>query len=119
MPYVRTLRDRVEKFTAKVVADTVRDRFSQVESIAKSRVAEGMGPMVSIRELVRGILEAEGVPVGQHAVYYSFAFKIASKAFSHSGPALEKEVEGWKAYWVTANGADPAVLDKIIKLILG
>lgn len=119
MPFVRTLRDRVEKFSAKAVPDVVRDRFGQVETIAELRVAEGMGPVVTIRELVRKVIETEGVPTGQQAIYYSFAMKIASKAFSHSGPTLEKEVEGWKAYWVTANGADPTILDKIVKLIVG
>ena len=119
MPYVRTLRDRVEKFSAKMVSDVVRDRFSQVQSIASLRVAEGMSPVVSVRELVRKVIESEGVPTGDHAIYYAFAFMAVSKAFSHSGPTLEKELEGLKAYFVTANGADPAILDKILRIIIG
>jgi len=119
MPYVRTLRDRVQKFSIKVVGDIVRDRFAQVEGIAKGRIAEGSAPVVAVRELVRKILEEEGIPTGYHAVYYSFALKAVSKALSHSGPTLVKEIEGLKAMWVTAHGADPAILDKIAKLIVG
>jgi len=119
MPFVRTLRDRVEKFSTKVVSDVVRDRFTQVETIAKGRVAEGLSPVVNIRELTRKILEEAGVPSGQHAVYYSYAFKAASKALSHSGETLNKELEGLKAMWVTAYGADPTIIDKIIKLVTG
>lgn len=119
MPFVRTLKDRVEKFSAKMVADVVRARFEQVQAIASARVAEGMGPVVTIRELTRKVIEEAGVPDGDHAIYYAFAFKAASKAFSHSGPTLQKELEGLKAYFVTAHGADPAILDRIIRLILG
>jgi len=118
MPYVRTLRDRVEKFSAKVVAETVGARFGQVESIAKGRMLQGTSVMVTIREQTRNILEKEGVPAGNHAIYYSFAFKLASKAFSHSGGTLLKIAEGLKSWWVNTHGADPTILDKIINLII-
>ncbi|MEO2151436.1 MAG: hypothetical protein ABGW50_02110 [Thermococcus sp.] len=118
MPIVKTLRDRVEKYSAKFDANVIQNRLTQVESLAKARYTEAVATFTAIRELVRKILESAGVPAGQHAVYYSFAFKIASKAQKHELTTLTNTIEGLKAYWVAANGADPAILDKIANLVL-
>ena len=118
MPIVKTLADRTEKFRAKTAPDRVGGRYGAVKEIAGKRYIEGAGVITAVRERVRDILEREGVPAGQHGVYFAFAFKLASKALSHAGPTLEKIATGLKQ-WYIAKGCDPAILDKIINLILG
>jgi hypothetical protein len=39
--------------------------------------------------------------------------------FSHTGATLNKEIVGLKNMWVTAYGADAAILDMIVTAILG
>jgi len=118
VPIVKTLADRVEKFRAKTPPDQTGARYGAVKELARGRFIEGAGVIAAVRERVRDILEREGVPAALHGVYYAFAFRLASKALSHSGAALDAVAAGLKA-WFTAKGADPAVLDKIAGLITG
>ncbi len=118
MPIVKSLSDRVEKFKAKTAADRVGTRYGAVKDLAVSRYLDNTGDLVAVRERARKILESEGIPTGTHGVYYAFVFKAISAAQSHSGPALEKVIEGLKQRFV-AKGADPAILDKLANLIVG
>jgi len=118
MPIVKTLADRVEKFKAKTPPDQTGARYGAVKDVAVTRYIEGSGVITAVRERVRNILESKGVPAGFHGVYYAFAFKLASKALSHEGPALEAIAEGLKQMFI-AKGADPAILDEIANLIIG
>jgi len=116
MPLVKTLSDRVQKYVAKTPPDVTGTRYGDSKPIALRRFAEGVGTITYIRELVRNLLETKGVPSGLHGMYYAFAFKLVKANYSHTGAALDKIKEGLKA-WFVAKGADPAILDEIVKLV--
>jgi len=116
MPLVRTLGDRVEKFRAKTAPDRVGGRYEAAKELARVRFTENVSTTREIVERARNILESLGVPVGIHGIYYAFVLRLASMAQAHSGAALQKVVDGLKA-WFVAKGADPAVLDKLAKLV--
>ncbi len=118
MPLVKTLSDRIQKFSAKTAPDRVGARYGAVKDLAVNRYIDNMADFTAVRERARGILESEGVPAGFHGVYYAFIFKLMKAAQSHSGATLRKVVEGLKQVY-TAKGADPAVLDKLVGLVLG
>ncbi|RLE65536.1 MAG: hypothetical protein DRJ38_03560 [Thermoprotei archaeon] len=118
MPLVKTLSDRVQKFTAKTPADVTGTRYGAVKDLAVNRYIEGAGIFYAVRERVRDILEREGVPATVHGIYYAFALQLTRYALSHYGPELEKIAEGLKLRFV-GKGADPAILDKIANLIVG
>jgi len=118
MPIVKTLTDRVQKFSAKTPADQTGTRYGAVKTLATNRYIEGAGIFYAVRERVRDILEREAVPAAIHGIYFAFAFQLTKKALSHSGAELEAIAEGLKQRFV-GKGADPAVLDKIANLIIG
>ena len=119
MPLVKGLRDRVDKFTAKTPADQTGARYGAVKDIAVGRFTEWASGPVEFRELVRNVLESEGVPAGQQGMYYAFAFKCRKALFSHSGPTLKAVINGLINDFTTGKGADPAILKKIATMILG
>ena len=117
MPVPRSLSDRVKKYTAKYNPDTIKTRLTQVQQIAEDRLLDALPWVVTIREATRNILESTGVPAGLHAVYYSFAMRAASKAMQHTGETLDQILNGMMDRWVTAFGADPAILEQIANLV--
>lgn len=117
MPIVKTLSDRVEKFKAKTAPDRVATRYGAVAELAQKRYLEGVAGLRSLVDLAKKILESEGVPPGQEGVYFAFVLKAASKAQKHVGATLQRFIEGLKARFVGL-GADPAILDKLAKLII-
>jgi len=118
MPIVKTLADRVDKFTKKTPPDQTGTRYGAVKDLAVGRFIEGAGLISAIRERARIVLESEGVPSGDHGVYYAFVQKALSYAMSHSGQTLAKIIEGLKS-WFTSKGCDPSVLEKLASLITG
>ena len=120
MPFVRKIADRLEKYNIKYPdATTMTSRLTAVKSIMDLRYQAASSPIVNVVDIVRGIIESEGVPTGLHALYYAFGQKVAAAMFSHTGATLNKEIVGLKNMWVTAYGADPKILDKIVTAILG
>jgi len=120
MPFVRRIADRLEKYEAKYPdAATMTARITAVKTLMDLRYEAASSPVVNVVDIVRGIIESEGVPSGLHALYYSFGQLVAKLQFSHTGPTLNKELVGLKQMWATAYGADTAILDKIITAILG
>jgi len=117
MPITKSLSDRVKKYTAKYNPDTIKARLTQVQGIAEDRLLDALPFVVTIREATRNILQTNGVPAGMHAVYYSFAFRAASKAMKHTGETLDQILSGMIDRWVTAFGADPAILEQIANLV--
>ena len=117
MPVPRTLSDRVKKYVAKYSPDVVKARLQQVQGIAEDRFIDATPWIVTIREATRNILQSAGIPAGLHAVYYSFAMRLASKAMKHTGETLDQIISGMTDKWVTAYGADPAVLEQIANLV--
>jgi hypothetical protein len=121
MPFVRRFADRVEKYQTKYPTDAavITAKITAVKSIMDLRYEAASSPVVNVVSIVRNIVESEGVPSGQHALYYSFGQILAKLMFSHSGATLSKEISGLKQMWVTAYKADAAILDKIITAVLG
>jgi len=118
MPMTKGLRDRFEKFTGKTPPDVTGSRYAASKAMAVARAWEFASPVGEVVELARDVLEAEGVPAGQHAVYYAFVQKVRKAMFSHRWTTLSKIVSGLKSYFVQL-GADPALLDKLSKLMVG
>jgi len=119
MPGVKDLRERTDKFIAKTAADRVGTRYDAVKNIAVGRFTSYASSIVEFRELVRIVLNKEGIPAGQQGPYYAFAMRIRSKAFSHSGTTLKDYVNGIIQDFVTGKGCDPTVLKKIASMLLG
>jgi hypothetical protein len=120
MPLVRKIADRLEKYNIKYPdAATQTARITAVKPIMDLRYQAASSPIVNVVDTVRGIIESAGVPSGFHGIYYAFGQILAKLMFSHSGATLNKEVVGLKNMWVTAYGADPAILDQIITAVLG
>lgn len=115
MPRVVSFQERYQHFAAKTAPDRVGPRYGASKSLAIQRFIEGSSKRVSVRELVRNILDTAGVPAGQWALYLSFAQKASMFAESYSGETLKKRLDGLKANWV-ARGADPAILEKIMSV---
>jgi len=120
MPVVRKTADRLEKYELKYAdATTATARLTAVKTVMDLRYEAGSSPIVNAVDIVRNIVESEGVPAGLHALYYSFGQLVAKLMFSHTGTTLDKAIAGLKGMWVTAYGADSTILDKIITAILG
>lgn len=116
--HVTRLSDRVQKFVAKTSPDRVGARYGSVKTVSLKRFVEGAGIITAVRIRIRDILEREGVPAAQQAPYYAFAFKLASKAMSHSSEELKSIAEGLKE-WFAAKGCDPRILDLIESVLIG
>jgi hypothetical protein len=120
MPFVRKIADRLEKYNIKYPdATTQTARITAVKDLMDLRYQAASSPIVNVVDIVRGILESEGVPSGLHGMYYAFGQILAKLQFSHTGATLNKEIAGVKNMWVTAYKADAEILDKIITAILG
>ncbi|MEO2151437.1 MAG: hypothetical protein ABGW50_02115 [Thermococcus sp.] len=115
----RSFRDMVEKYTAKFDPATIATRFNEVKDIALARYEDAMSVIANVQDEVRNILNEEGVPPALWGPYIAFAEQLAKKSFSFSGAALQKVASGLKAYFVTAHHLDPAILDRIIELVVG
>jgi len=113
---VKTVTDAYTKFSKKTAADRVGTRYGAVKNIAVDRYLDNVNPFVIVREIVREILESEGVPPAQHGSYYAFAFQLVSKALKHSGESLKRSATGLKAKFTTL-GLDPAILSKIAAVL--
>jgi hypothetical protein len=111
--------DRVAKYTAKFVPETVAARFTQVKDVAIARAQEGLTMWAAIQELIRPILDKYGVAGPMRAVYIGYANKLAKHAFRHAGDAGVKIAEALKAYYVTGFNADPRILTEINQVVIG
>jgi len=119
MPIVKRLDDMHKKFELKYDGTNVTNRLNAVKDIMDSRYEAASSVIYNVVETVRDILSEEGVPSGLWAMYISFAEKIAKLTFSHKGLTLQKEVSAEKQHYITAFGADPALLDRIIEAVIG
>ncbi len=116
MPIVKTLADAYQKYTAKTAPDRVGARYDVAKTIALPRYIENVNIFVVVRETIRDVLADAGVPPAKQGAYYAFGAELAKKALSHTGAALKKVADGLKAKYV-ALGLDPAILDKIVKIV--
>ena len=119
MPLYRTGLDRIKKWKAKFVGDTIRDRINQVHDIAVERAEAGMMKFADAQELIRPILDKYEVTATDRAKYLGFANKLLKHAQRHGRGAFNKFAQGLKRYYVEAMNADPVILDEIINVIAG
>jgi hypothetical protein len=115
----RTGLDRYNKYAAKFDPATVQARLTQVKEIALQRAQEAQIKYATIDELVRPILDARGVTGPMRAVYLGYAKKLTRHLERVSGSAATKFAEGLKAYYTSAFGAEPEVLDAITAVVAG
>ena len=117
MPY-RSYLVRIKKWQSKFDPDTVRNRFAQVKDIASDQAQELFARLVDFETAVKARLNELGVPVIQMPFYLNVARQIFRAMTKHSGKTLEQEIKVIKATW-TARGLDPAIIDEVIKIMIG
>lgn len=115
----RKARDMFEKYPLKYDGENVTTKLTAVKPLMELRYEAASSVIDTAVEAARSILSAKGVPTGQWAIYIAFAEILASKTLKHKGATLDAEASGLKQYFVTAHGADPAILDEIITAIIG
>ena len=119
MPMYRKGIDRIRKYEVKFNPTVVSTRFTDVKDLAIERAQEGLITFAGIDDLVRPILDKYGVMGTMKALYLAFARKLYKHVSRTGGEAASKVASGLKSYFVTAYGADPAILDEIINVVVG
>jgi hypothetical protein len=109
--------DRYAKWSSKFVPETIAARFAQVRELAMERGQLGLLYFGTVDDLVRPVLDKYGITGPTRALYLAFAKKLARHLIRHKGDAASKIAAGLKAEWVTAFGADAAILDEIIGVV--
>ena len=115
----RTGLDRFNKYAAKFDPATIQARLTQVKDIALQRAQEAQIKYATIDELVRPILDKHGVVGPMRAVYLGYAKKLTRHLERVSGASASKIAEGLKAYYTTAYGAEPDVIDAVTAVVAG
>lgn len=108
------------KFTAfsnPTVASTI---LTNVAPIAQQNYQTNSPKFVAVNEQVSAVLTQYGITGPQRAIYQGYGLKIA-RALNRmgSGPALVNLINGLKAYYINAFGANPQVLDAVTNIITG
>jgi hypothetical protein len=115
----RTGLDRYNKYAAKFDPATIQARLAQIKDIALQRAQEAQIKYATIDELVRPILDKYGVTGPRRALYLGYAKKLTRHLERVSGVAASKIAEGLKAYYTSAFGAEPDVLDAVTAVVAG
>jgi hypothetical protein len=117
MPIVRTVSDMVNMFANKTTADRVGARYEDSKPIAQRRYTNNAIPFRVLVEKIRDLLSNLGVPPGKWGVHIAFGEVLQKIAIKTKGAVPTAVLDGLKAVYV-AKGADPAVLDQIVKLVI-
>jgi hypothetical protein len=115
----RTGLDRYNKYAAKFDPTTIQARLQQVRDIALQRAQEALIKYATVDELVRPILDHQGVSGPMRAIYLGYAKKLTRHLERVTGPAAVKFVEGLKTYYTVTFGADPEVIDAVTAVVAG
>lgn len=119
MPLYRSGLDMYKKYEKKFNPTVVSTRFTDVQEVALERAQEGLNTVATVRELVRPILDENGISGGVRATYLAFATKLMKHSLRQKGETANKIASGLKSYFVTAFGLDPTILDDIIQVVTG
>jgi hypothetical protein len=119
MPLYKTGIDMFRKYQAKYNPTVVSTRFTDVQSIALERAQVGLSNIATIRDLVRPILDSEGVGGGMRGTYLAFATALQRHVIRQKGVTAQNTAQGLKSYFVTAYGLDPDICNSIIALVTG
>jgi hypothetical protein len=117
MPIVRTVADMVNMFSNKTTADRVGTRYEAAKPIAQRRYTNNAMPFRVLVEKIRDLLSKLGVPPGKWGVHIAFGEVLQKITITARGAVPTAVIDGLKAAYV-AKGADPAVLDQIVKLVI-
>ena len=117
MPY-RGYTRRLKRWSQKFDPDTIRNRFEQVRAVATDQVEEQFGRIVDFELAIKGRLNDIGVASILMPFYLNVGRMIYRAMTRHTGATLESEVRVIKATW-TARGLDPALVDEVIKIMIG
>jgi len=108
---------RLAKWQAKYDPTVVQTRFNEVQAVAISRAQEGIVSVANVQSLIGGILDQYGVAGPTRAVYIAFGEKVWHATQRLTGAALANEVNGLTAYFQTAFGANPTILQAIAQAL--
>jgi hypothetical protein len=112
----KTAEQRAKKFEVKFEPDVVRSRFAATKDLAVTQQQARQAELTELRNTVRQILDANGVPSLQTVLYLSFANRIYGLKRTYGGKTLEIEVAGARSLWVS-RGANVAILNSIISAL--
>lgn len=119
MPLYRSGIDMYKKYQKKYNPTVISTRFTDVQDVALDRANEGFGTVATIRELIRPILDENGVTGGLRATYLAFATKLARHGLRQKGNSATKIATALKSYFVSAYDLDPTICDEIIQVVVG
>ena len=118
MPIYKTGLLMFQKYQAKYDPTTIGTRFGQVQSVALARAQDGMVTIATIRDLVRPLLDQQGIAGGQRGTYIAFALALAKHVLRSKGEAAVNIANGLKAYFTQAYGLNPDILQSIVNLVV-
>jgi hypothetical protein len=117
MPIVKSAGDMAQMFSAKTTPERVAARYEAAKNIAITKYINYAMPFRAVVERVRELLIALGVPQGLWGVHIAFALVLLRLARATKGRLPDHIIAGVKSEYV-AKGADPAILDKIVSLVV-
>lgn len=118
MPIYKTGLLMFQKYQAKFDPTTIGNRFAQVKDVALARAQEGMVTVATIRDLVRPLLDEEGITGGLRGTYIGFALALAKRTLRQKGTSAVNVASGLKSYFVQAYGLNPDICDRIVNLVV-
>ena len=117
MPY-RDFSERVTNYDLSVNPEIVKMKFEAKKAQMVQQMQKAHAQLTEMEKTVRSILDDEGISGVMRVPYLNFARALFRAKGHQGGLALRKTATAWKAKAV-AEGLDPAILDKIIKAVIG
>jgi Ran GTPase-activating protein (RanGAP) involved in mRNA processing and transport len=117
MPLVKSAGDMVQMFSAKTAPDRVAARYGAARDLAIQKYITYATPFRIVVEMAREKLIKLGVPSGRWGVHFAFVEVLKKIAMAYKGIVPENIINALKAEYV-AKGADPAVLDELVKIVI-
>ena len=117
MPY-RDYSWRVRKYELAVIPDNVRAKFEALKPLMLDGQEEAQSLLTDMEKAVREVLDDEGIIGNFRIPYLNFARALFRATGHQGGVALQKVATAEKAKF-TQLGCDPAILDKIISIVIG
>jgi len=114
MPGVRPASLRRVKYEAKINADVVRQRFSDLKDSMVKQEDERFAELVSHENAIKSILETAGVPTKDIPFYLNVGRELYRLTSRFSGATLVAEAQLVRQKWV-ARGLLDEVIEKILR----
>jgi len=115
----RSYTEQLGKYSGKYSGTNVTTVLTAIKStVMDPRYQAAISVVTQYREMIRNILNENGVAPGLHGIHYAFGFAVVAAMWSHSGAALARTVTALKQRFV-AEGALPDICDKIAEALTG